>query len=265
MEQFRLRLTSKNNRRYSKHLLLLAAEIVNVSPSAYRRLRSFDTLILPSERLIRKLLSKSFQDCDLKNIFEKLIPEQRIVNILFDEVKLVETTRFTASHITGYATNLDSNSRILATAALVFEIICHHGGPRYILRIDPVAKLNAEQLKSFIQEVVVKVRNQGGFPLAAICDNCRVNEKAFKLLGGPGKVSISGQDMYLTFDYDHVHKNLRNNWITEPSKEIKFNADGTDYLARWKDIENLYKEDSTTALRLTSLNHTAVNPKPLQR
>ena len=59
MEQFRLRLTTKNNRRYSKHLLLLAAEIVNVSTSSYRRLRSFDTLALPSERLIRKLLSKS--------------------------------------------------------------------------------------------------------------------------------------------------------------------------------------------------------------
>ena len=47
---------------------------------------------------------------------------------------------------------------------LVFEIVCHHGGPKYILRIDPVAALTAPQLKDRIMEVFYKIREKGGFP-----------------------------------------------------------------------------------------------------
>ena len=36
---------------------------------------------------------------------------------------------------------------MLATSALVFELVCHYGGPRYILRIDTVVGIMAEQLK----------------------------------------------------------------------------------------------------------------------
>ena len=82
--------------------MLLAAEILNLSPSAYRMLRRSGAIILPSKRLLRKLFSKSFQENDLKRVFEKLRPEHRLVNILFDEVKLKEATRFTEGHIIGH-------------------------------------------------------------------------------------------------------------------------------------------------------------------
>ena len=104
-------------------------------------LRRSDVLILPTERLIRKLLSKSFQDENLKLILEKLPPEQRLMNVLFDEVKLKETQRFSAGHMFG---NASDKERVLAKSALVFEIVCHHGGPKYVLRIDPVAGLTAQ-------------------------------------------------------------------------------------------------------------------------
>ena len=107
-------------------------------------LRRSAAIVLPSERLLRKILSKSFQDNNLEMILEKLKPEQRLVNILFDEVKLKEATRFTGGggggDIVGHAENKDG---VLATSALVFELVCQYGCPRYILRIDLVA----EQLK----------------------------------------------------------------------------------------------------------------------
>ena len=56
-----------------------------------------------------------------------LKPEQRLVNILFDEVKLKEATRFTGGHIVGHANDKEGD---LATSALVFELACHHRGPR---------------------------------------------------------------------------------------------------------------------------------------
>ena len=41
--------------------------------------------------------------------------------------------------------------------------------------------------------------------------------------------------------------------------------DDKNYIACWKDIENLYNEDRSNAVRLTRLNYISVNPKPLQR
>ena len=61
------------------------------------------------------------------------------MNILFYEVKLKSVLRFTAGHIGGYATN---HPEILATSALIFELVCHYGGLRFIIRVIPVAKLD---------------------------------------------------------------------------------------------------------------------------
>ena len=74
-----------------------------------------------------------------------------------------------------------------------------------------------------------------------------------------------GHKAFLAHDYDHIYKNIRNNWITEPAKELTFTLNGKEYLACWSDIESLYKEDREMLIRLTKLNYTAVNPKPLRR
>ena len=140
---------NKNGRRYNKNVLIFATEIFNVSPAAYRMLRRYEALVPPSERLIRKLISRAFQNKNLEKLFEKLKPEQRLVNLLFDKAKLKEATYFTGGHIVGHASNKNC---ALATSALVFEIVCHYNGPRYILRIDPVAGINADQLKDIFME-----------------------------------------------------------------------------------------------------------------
>ena len=70
---------------------------------------------------------------------------------------------------------------------------------------------------------------------------------------------------FLVFDYVHIFKNIRENWITEPNKELNFTKDGKIYIAKWKDIEALYFEDRKHQIRLTKITYTAVYPKPLQR
>ena len=82
-------LTPYNKIRYTKHLLILAGQLLCISPAAYRMLRNSRTIILPCERLLRDLKTRSFQNNELPRIFEVLKPEQRFVNILFDEVKLI--------------------------------------------------------------------------------------------------------------------------------------------------------------------------------
>ena len=63
----------------------------------------------------------------------------------------------------GYAQNFSQiSTETLATHALVIEIICHYGGPKYILRVRPVVKLNANDLKWILQEAVFAIVKAGG-------------------------------------------------------------------------------------------------------
>jgi hypothetical protein len=111
------------------------------------------------------------------------------------------------------------------------------------------------------------VQRSGGRPVSIICDNCPLNQRLYKELDGPGLVKLpdDGMKVYLVYDYVHIFKNLRNNWITEPQQELSFKMDGTEYKACWKDIRRLHEIDSKTPLRMMKLAHTSVFPKVLQR
>ena len=249
---------------YSKHTVIFALELMGVSPAAYRLIRNSKLVYLPSERFLKGILSKTFQDENLSKLFQSLQPQQRLVNILFDEVKLKEAVRFSSGHIAGYSEN---NQDLLATSALVFQLVCHYGGPRYIMRVYPVNGLNAEQLKAYLLEVANTVKLKGGLPLAFICDNCSVNQKVYRDLGGPGKVILEsiGRSVFLLYDYVHIFKNIRNNWFTEQTKELHFSFNGEQYTASWQDLIAIYKSDSNQPVRLTKLTYMSLHPKPLQR
>ena len=105
---------------------------------------------------------------------------------------------------------------MLGCAKLVIEVVCHHGGPKYILRVIPVAKLNAGDLEKILLEAARAVIDAGGRPISFICDNCPTNQGVYSKLGGPGKVYLESlkQHVYLIFDCVHSFKNIRNNWIT---------------------------------------------------
>lgn len=265
--QLQLLLTPPEGRRFDRNLYILAAELHNISPAAYKMLRKSGSIVLPRVELLKKLLSYSLHDENLKQLFQKLQPQQRLVNILFDEVKLTETLRYSGGRVVGYAQNGSGDTEVLATHALVIEVVCHFGGPKYILRIYPVAKLNSDQLKEILLEALVAVSNAGGTIISCVCDNCNTNVSVYGKLGGPGKVFIDAINSYafLVFDYVHSFKNIRNNWITVHDKELSFTKDGKTYVARWKDIEALYNEDRKNNIRLTKITYTAVYPKPLQR
>ncbi|KAI6652493.1 hypothetical protein LOD99_7507 [Oopsacas minuta] len=111
--------------------------------------------------LLKKLLSNSLHDENLRQLLRELQPHQRLVNILFDEVKLAETLRYSDGHVVGYAQNRSGDAEVLATHALVIEVVCHFGGLKYILSIHPVAKLNSDQLKGILLEALAAVSNAG--------------------------------------------------------------------------------------------------------
>ena len=183
-------------------------------------------LCLPNDKLIRNLLSRASDDDNLDLLFNELKPEQRLVNVLFDEVALTTSLRFTGGHIVGHATNKPGDVDTVATSALVIEIISHHGSPRYVFLVHPVAKLNAEELQNMLLEAISVIKSKGGDIVSLVCDNCATNQKVYELMGGPGKVTIDYKGeiyfLFLVFDNVHIYKNIRNNWITKNNPATMF-------------------------------------------
>ena len=126
-EQLEHILKSAKGRRYSKNVLIFASQLLCTSTAAYRLLRNSCCVILPQEKIVRDLMNKSFQNEKLWTLFDSLKHEQRLVNVLFGEVKLKSTMRYSNSHVVGHSSNRINE---LATHALVVEIVCHFGGPR---------------------------------------------------------------------------------------------------------------------------------------
>ena len=58
---------------------------------------------------------------------------------------------------------------------------------------------------------------------------CPLNQGVYRLLGGPGKVTLCGIDIYLIYDYVHIMKNVRNNWITVKPLPLSFKEGGIEY------------------------------------
>ena len=72
-----------------------------------------------------------------------------------------------------------------------------------------------------------------------VCDNNRVNQKFFKDFATvPNKPWLTVDGKFLLFDFVHLIKSLRNNWITEKTKELIFYDDsGNPKVARWAHLE----------------------------
>ena len=98
--------------------------------------------------------------------------------------------------------------------------------------------------------------------ISVISDNCPLNQSAYSKFGGPGNVVLPSDDeVFLIYDYVHIVKNVRNNWITEATQNLSFEQNGKHYIADWNDIRRQYCDDKSSSLHLTKLLHTAVEPK----
>ena len=120
--QLQLLLCSPKAHRFDKQILVLAAKLYSISPAAWKMLRPSGALALPCFTTMKKLLSRSFQDANLPILFQELKPQQHLVNVSFDELKLTQTMCYSGGHILGHATNAtneSAESEILATHALV--------------------------------------------------------------------------------------------------------------------------------------------------
>ncbi|KAI6646372.1 hypothetical protein LOD99_9243 [Oopsacas minuta] len=89
---------------------------------------------------------------------------------------------------------------MIASHAMVVEVACHFGGPRYILRVFAMQNLTSDQLKELLIEAVSAVVGTGCIVISLICDNWNTNRSVYSKLGEPGScpvLSIQEQSMFL--------------------------------------------------------------------
>ena len=146
-------------------------------------------------------------------------------------------------------------------------IASHYGGPVFVSKMLPVTNLDATFVRGEILQTVQAVKDAGANVKVLVSDNNRVNQKCFKDFETvPNKPWLTTDGLFLLFDFVHIIKSIRNNWITEKTKELKFyDENGNEKIAKWAHLEALLEAESESLFKLSKLNEVSVYPKPIER
>ena len=80
--------------------------------------------------------------------------------------------------------------------------------------------------------------------IGVIADGYCTIQKCFSTwaMDSPSKLKpwlSKNSDIFLLFDYVHVVKRLRNNWLTEKTKRLHYIFNGVTKVAKWSDLVEL--------------------------
>ena len=256
-------LTYVGEKKYSDETIIRAFEYFALSRSAYNRLR--ENFELPSVRTITRITSRVNKLDDnlyIQKLFQNLNDErQKTCILLLDDVYVKAMLQYHGSILFGKAVNHPSK---LANTVLSFIVITLFGGPKFLCKMLPVCNLSANFVFEQTNLLLDAIKNAGGKVVATIYDGNRVNQAFFKMFDTVSPWGTT-DDMFLLFDYVHLFKCIRNNWITEKTQELEFVYEGEMKTAKWSDTKALYNLEKTQLIKCSKLTEVAVNPKPVER
>ena len=228
---------------YSPDTLVRAFEYFSTSRCLYGKLRN--DFKLPSEKTMTNLTSKVNKLSDknfLTDVFSNLKDErQKQCVVMVDEIYLKLALLYHAGKLFGKAEN---NKEVLANAACEIMIKCSFGGPEFLFKLVPVRGMSAEFLFQQVEDTLNLIRSVGGTPKVNIYDGNRTNQSLFKTFETvKNKPWLTTSGTYLLYDYVHLMKNIRNNWITEPSGDLNFYHERKKYTASWAHHVELHERE----------------------
>ena len=250
---------------YSPSTILQAFEYFATSRALYSKL--VKDYPLPSVRTLTRITSKVDKIDDIsffKNVLKYLPPEKRCCNILIDEVYIKPSMSFHGGKVFGKA--LDNPEKLAKTICCIM-VKCLYGGPEFIVKLLPVANLTADFLYSQFNPIAEAIKEvENAKVLAIITDGQQVNQKLFRQLNTSYDEPWLGADTtFLMFDYVHLLKCIRNNWLSEKCGQLQFSWDGNSYTAKWEDLKQLFQCEAGNLLRLSKLTYKAVYPSPIEK
>jgi hypothetical protein len=251
---------------YSPDIIARAFEYFATSRSTYHRL-CYDYQ-LPSIRTLTRITSKINSQDDLtflSSVLSNLDEKKNNCVLLIDEVYVKAALLYQSGSIFGKAVNYPEK---LATTILSFMVKSLFGGPEFLARVLPVSNLTSdfqlEQCKLIVDTIESSMSN--GKVIAIITDGNKVNQSFFsKFKTVDGKPWLCQNGSYILYDYVHLLKCIRNNWLTEKLGQLQFTHNEITYIANWRDLVHLYTLEKNQLIKLSKLTETSINPKPIER
>ena len=228
-----LQLLNSKVPRYSAELMIFACSVYFSNPSAYCTLRESGYLSLPHPNHIRKISTN--HDIDSPGFTEPhkrylqqhlcgLKEEEKLVNVMLDEIHVKSSLQYKGGKIKGSASNMPALANTLQT----FMISSLRSSHKDIVAMFPVKNITSIDLKKFTLMTLQALDEIGFKVLALISDNNRLNRKMFELISGgclkskipnPIKPNV---DLFLLFDSVHQMKCIRNNWFKSKMSSSNF-------------------------------------------
>ena len=228
---------SVGERKFSDATIERAFGYFALSRTAYNRLRQdFD---LPSVTTLTRMTSSTKRYDDVafySKVFFNLSNQQKTCILFIDEVYIKSVLQYHGGEVFGQALN---NSTKLANTVLSYMVVCMYGGPKFLCKMLPVKELNADFLFEQTNILLENLKAAGTKVIAIVCDGNRVNQAFFKKFDTIFPW-LTKDNLFLLFDYVHIFKNIRNNWITEATQELEFYLNDQKYTASWSNIRKLY-------------------------
>ena len=265
----------KNVRVYTPYDLINAFSWRTRSRALYNSIRS--QIKLPSISTLSKItrMSKNTDDITFfKQLFETLPDRSKGCILLIDEMYIKASVQYCGGELYGYAE--DDKSK-MAKTVLAVMVKCMFGGKKFLAKLVPVAALNSDFMFNVVRSVIEMIDECGGTVIAVVNDNNRVNQSFRKKFQAYNELAPwivrspanPRQPIFLLYDSTHILKNIRNNWIKESTQTLAFPVLGSTgeekYYACWKNLDELYRHESESMLKLSKLTKAAVNPSNTQK
>lgn len=275
-----VKLISSKRKRYSSATVIAAFVVYTQSSSTYALLRNI--FVFPHPRYLQYLSSKlsisADSTADNQNYFgfmcKELTDMQRKLIIQIDEIYLNASLQYKSQSVVGYAEN---NPEAVAKTVQAFMVSSVFGNFREIVRLFPSSGLNGNDLSELTKNVVDFVQSFNCQVIAIITDNNRINQNLFYHLT-ESKQSLryqnpihAEQDIFLLYDFVHIFKNVRNNWLNLKNYELTFiypdfNDNSIHKKASFNVLRTQYKAEVNLQIRQAyKLCHKSLYPGNLDR
>ena len=277
-----LGLICKDSMKYSCDFLVWSYSVFMTNPSLYTSLRDSGVLVLPHPNYLRKLSISTGAKClntenshelFLKETFSSLKSEEKLVNVLLDEIHVKKGLSYKGGKIYGASVNSDEPATTIQ-AFMISSLLSKH---KHVAALYPVCKLTADTLLDLTHKVLAFLHDIGYKVVSLIADNNRVNRKMFeKLCDGPLTPSISNpydssEQLFLLFDSVHLLKCIRNNWLNQKKPIQTFVIPSPSNLtiqeeASLQPLKELYAKERKKCVKLApGLSEKVLFPNNLER
>ena len=271
-------LCKKNHRSYNIGTIIIALKCQLISPACYQYLQSLDSLSLPHYSTLKRLYSKFGLDCEYSSFLERATSHfsqrERNVILQMDEIHVKSELTYKGGKVFGSSLNT------IEPAKTIFAFMVSSLSKKWstIVRLLPCSNSSASELFPIIKMVIEDIERCGLYVQVLCTDNYPMNVSIFKLFSPNNTLNTivphivdPNRPLFLIFDFVHIIKSIRNNWINQKDSCRSFTYPNfedfsTNYTASFENIRTLYKADQHSIAKLAPrLTAKACWPSNLER